>query len=79
MSADLILFAWSLALVAAVGAGVLLSLVDGVGRLAVRLTRERRANAGPQRTESPNRATERPDGGYRPVGRLVRGFLGAMR
>lgn len=52
MSADLILFAWSLALVAAVAAGVLLSLVDGFGRLAVSLARERRANAEPPSAHS---------------------------
>lgn len=79
MSADLILFAWSLALVAAVAAGVLLSLVDGFGRLAVSLARERRANAEPPRAGSPTGATGRPDRGYHPVDRLVRAFLGATR
>lgn len=78
MNAELILFAWSLALVAAIAAGLLLSLVDGVGRIALGFVHRRRRTAQ-RRVVAEPRVDARPRGAHRPVGRLVRGFLGTLR
>lgn len=78
MNAEFIVFAWSLALVAAIAAGLLLSFVDGVGRLAVRWAHRRRLTARP-RVVAEIRADTQPHRVHRHAGRLVRAFLGAMR
>lgn len=77
MSAELMIFAWSLALAAAVTAGLLLSSIEWVAR-GVRAARDARASArrNAERTRPVHHAARRP---ARPLGRLVRGWLTALR
>lgn len=77
MSAELMIFAWSLALAAALAAGVLLSSIEWVAR-GVRAARDARANARRSAEEARpvHQSVRRP---ARPLGRLVRGWLTALR
>jgi hypothetical protein len=77
MSAELMIFAWSLALAAAVAAGVLLSSIEWLAR-SVRSARDSRVDArrSAEDARPAHRGVRRP---ARPLGRLVRGWLTALR
>jgi|APTNR8051073442_1049403.scaffolds.fasta_scaffold179279_2 hypothetical protein len=77
MSAELMIFAWSLALAAALTAGLLLSSIEWVAR-GVRAARDARASArrSAERARPVHHSARRPT---RPLGRLVRGWLTALR
>jgi hypothetical protein len=77
MSAELMIFAWSLALAAAVAAGLLLSSIEWLAR-GVRSARDARVDArrSAEDARPAHRGVRRP---ARPLGRLVRGWLTALR
>jgi hypothetical protein len=77
MSAELMIFAWSLALAAALAAGLLLSAIEWVARSA-RAARDARADVR-RRAEDTRPAPRSPRRPARPLGRLVRGWLTALR
>lgn len=77
MSAELMIFAWSLALAAALAAGLLLSSIEWVAR-SMRASRDARATArrSVEEARPVHHSVRRP---ARPLGRLVRGWLTALR
>ena len=76
MSAELMIFAWSLALVAAVAAGLLLLGIEWLSRGGRGVARDPRADADRSDARPAQARTLRP---VRPLGSLVRGWVTSLR